>query len=57
MILKGGECVTVSVALAEADMQSGTTLRELWTNEEVKVAGEVLTAKLSAHGCVVYKMV
>lgn len=47
----------VSVALAEAGLQTGVSLKELWTGAEVKAAEEIMAVKLPAHGCVVYRVV
>ena len=51
------EDAEVSVELEDADLQAGVILKELWTVAEMETVGDVLTVKLPAHGCVVYKVV
>jgi len=49
------EEAVVSTGLAEAGIEPGRRLTELWTEETTEAAGEVLQAQIPAHGCVVYR--
>lgn len=44
----------LSVKLCEADMEDSGGLKELWTGESAEVTEGVLSARVPAHGCVVY---
>ena len=45
----------MTVSLAEAEMEAGACLTELWTGERATVAQGVLHANIPAHGCAVYE--
>ena len=45
----------MTVSRAEAEMEAGACLTELWTGERATVAQGVLHANIPAHGCAVYE--
>jgi len=48
------EEMELSVGLEDAGLKNADRLTELWSGESIAAAGDCLSAKVPAHGCVVY---